>query len=203
MVDVMGHFGMALLWAAPVWVVWDGRVSLAFVGLAVSTAMLPDVDLVLQSFLPVTHHGVTHTFLFVGAVSLVAGAVVDGLLAPLLERHWSNPEQSERASVSLFVFTVAGLFVGGSSHLFADMLSAPDIAPPVEPFWPFFDKPWSVDVLWYNSVWWNLGLLSVAVVLHLALAYVDYGGLGPPVIQRESGSPTSESEAAPLRGDAE
>ncbi|PSP82483.1 hypothetical protein BRC83_09290 [Halobacteriales archaeon QS_1_68_17] len=69
------------------------------------------------------------------------------------------------------VFAFGAFLLGGLSHLFADMLSAPDIAQPIEPFWPFLTKPWSVDLLWYNSPWWNAGLLAVAVLLHVAVAY--------------------------------
>jgi hypothetical protein len=62
---------MALLWALPAWVRWDGRVNLAFIGFTFATAMLPDLDLVLRSVLPITHHGITHTVLFVVALALV------------------------------------------------------------------------------------------------------------------------------------
>jgi len=58
------------------------------------------------------------------------------------------------------------------SHLVADMLSAPDISTPIEPFWPFFDKLWSVDLVWYNAMWINFGFLSAMIVVHLALAYL-------------------------------
>jgi len=53
------------------------------------------------------------------------------------------------------------------------MLSAPDISTPIEPFWPFFDKLWSVvDLVWYNAMWINFGFLSAMIVVHLALAYL-------------------------------
>ena len=173
MVDVMGHFGMALLWALPAWYLWDGRVSLLFVAFVLSTAMLPDVDLVLQTVLPVQHHGITHTVLFVTTVALVAGAIVEFGLKSWLQRIWLDNHSTTLATGTLFVFIVSGLLLGGFSHLFADMLSAPDIAPPIEPFWPFFDKPWSVDIAWYKSPLWNVGLLSLAVVLHVLSAYAD------------------------------
>lgn len=173
MVDVMGHLAMASLAAIPAWVLWDGRVGAVFVGATLTTAMLPDVDLVLRDFLPVHHHGVTHTVVFVTGVALVAGAVVEFGFRSRLERTWLASEGYTVTDWALFAFVAGAFLLGGYSHLFADMLSAPDIAPPIEPFWPFFDKPWSVDVAYYNSRWWNLGLLVVATALHFALASVD------------------------------
>ena len=174
MVDVMGHFGMALLWAIPAWFVWDGRVSIAFVAFVLATAMLPDIDLVLSRFLPIVHHGITHTVLFVTCVALIVGAIAEYGLRSRLERAWRKDENETISTGALFVFVTGGLLLGGYSHLFADMLSAPDIAKPVEPFWPLFDKPWAVDVIWYNSPWWNVALLALAVTIHLVLAYADF-----------------------------
>jgi len=173
MVDVMGHLAMGLLWALPAWALWDGRLGLLFIGFTLSTAMLPDVDLVLQTFLPVQHHGITHTILFVTLVAFVAGGAFEYGLRSWLERQWLKKRGYRLSAGTLFVFVVAGLLLGGYSHLFADMLSAPDIAPPVNPFWPFFEKPWSVDVIWYNDRLWNAGLLVVAVVLHIIAASID------------------------------
>lgn len=170
MVDVMGHFAMALLWALPAWALWDGRVSLLFIGFAVATAMLPDVDLVLSMFLPIQHHGITHTVLFVTLTSVVVGALVEYGLGSWLERQWLAERGYHPSSGALFIFVAGGLLLGGYSHLFADMLSAPDIAAPVEPFWPFFEKPWSVDLIWYNSRLWNAGLLVAGVLLHVLVA---------------------------------
>lgn len=170
MVDVMGHLAMGLLWALPAWFLWSDRVALTFVGLTLLTAMLPDVDLVLQgiSGLGVHHHGVTHTMLFVGIVSLLAGAVATLLLSGD-EDQWFGLDRFDDGAT--FAFTTGAFLTGGLAHLFADMLSAPDIATPIEPFWPLFDKPWSVDLIWYNSPWWNLGLLIVAVLAHAAVGY--------------------------------
>jgi len=186
MVDVMGHFGMALLWALPALVIWNGRASLAFIGLVLATAMLPDVDLVLSQFLPIAYHGITHTILFVVTVGVVAGAVVEYGLKSWFERAWLRSEGHTISTGALFVFVAGALVPGGFSHLFADMLSAPDIAPPVNPFWPVFSKPWSVDVAWYNSPWWNRGLLAVAATLHLLVGYLDFDVDHPYHIDGES-----------------
>jgi len=81
MVDVSGHFAMALLFAAPAWLVWGRRGSLTFAAFTLVTAMLPDTDLALRHVFPtVHHHGVTHTVVFVTVASVVAGAITARLL---------------------------------------------------------------------------------------------------------------------------
>lgn len=168
----MGHIAMGLLWAVPAWFVWTERVSLAFIGFVAVAALLPDVDLWLSALFPdiVHHHGVTHTVVFVVLSSVLIGAIV----APALSGPIDNRLDGDRFDTgSLFAFVFAAVLVGGLSHLFADVLSAPDIAQTIEPFWPFFDKPWSIDLIWYNSPWWNVGLLTAAVLIHLVLAYTS------------------------------
>lgn len=170
----MGHLAIGLLAAAPAWFVWDGRVSLAFVAFVVSTVMLPDVDLVLRLAVPgVEHHGVTHTFVFILLVAVVAGVVAARGLAPHIERWWLRSEGHFVPRGEIYGFVTGGLVLGGASHVFADMLSAPDIAPPVSPLWPFVTEPISFDVIFYSSIWWNLGLLLVAGCVHAVLAYRD------------------------------
>lgn len=170
MVDIMGHIAFGLLFATVAWFLWDDRASVAFIGLVAVASLLPDIDLWLTKLFPaeVHHHGVTHTVVFVTVMSLIVGAI----LTLLFGRRINNWIQSERFDrLSLFAFTSAAFLTGGLAHLVADMLSAPDISTPIEPFWPFFDKPWSVDLVWYNAMWINLGFLSVMIVVHLALAY--------------------------------
>ncbi|WP_380677062.1 metal-dependent hydrolase [Salinigranum sp. GCM10025319] len=171
MVDITGHLAFGLLFTLVAWFVWDDRASVAFVGLAAVASLLPDIDLWLTKLFPaqVHHHGVTHTVLFVTVASLVGGAVLVGLFGRRLDR-WIESERFDRSS--LFAFSSMALLVGSLSHLVADMLSAPDISTPIEPFWPFFDKPWAVDVVWYNAAWINLWFFAAMVVLHLVLAYL-------------------------------
>lgn len=169
MVDVTGHFGMALLFAAPAWLIWGRRGSLAFTGFALATAMLPDSDLVLRHVLPIYHHGVTHTFLFVVLMSILVGAIAARYLTDWFNRY-RRIRSSEITAETVFVFATGGLIVGGVSHLFADLLSAPDIAAPLSPFWPVYSKPVVIDVIYYGSPFWNYGLLVAGVGLHIALA---------------------------------
>ena len=172
MVDVAGHLGMALLLAAPAWLIWGRRGALGFTAFALLTAMLPDADLLLRHVLPVGHHGVTHTIGFVVPASLLGGAVAAWWLTDhLAAARWIRSEQLRTETV--FVFATAGLLVGGLSHLFADVLSAPDIAPPLAPLWPLYAQPIVVDVIYYDSPWWNFGLFGVAVALHLGLARLE------------------------------
>jgi len=169
MVDVTGHFGFALLFAAPAWTIWGRRGAIGFTAFALATAMLPDVDLVLRHLLPITHHGVTHTVAFVALVSVVAGGGASRWLTEWLNAHaWIR--STSIADRTVFAFGTAGLFLGGVSHLFADVLSAPDVAAPLSPFWPVYDEPVIVDVIYYDSPYWNFGLFGVAIALHLALS---------------------------------
>ena len=174
MVDVTGHLGMALLFAAPAWIAWGRRGALGFTAFALTTAMLPDVDLVLQHVIPVTHHGITHTLLFVVLASIVAGVFAAKWLTERLNAH-SRIRSTEIAATTVFVFATAGMIVGGVSHVFADVLSAPDIAAPLAPFWPIYREHVIVDVIYYDSPLWNDGLIAVAVAIHLVLArYESY-----------------------------
>lgn len=171
MVDIMGHVAFGLLFALPAWFLWDDGASVAFIGLAVVGSLLPDVDLWLARWFPeqVHHHGVTHTVLFVTVVSVLVGGVVAFLFTRRVD-DWIESEQFDRSR--LFLFSFLGFWAGSLSHLVADMLSAPDISTPIEPFWPVFDKPWSLDLVWYNATWINAGFLVVMVALHLSLAYL-------------------------------
>ena len=68
---------MALLFAAPAWLVFDdARESLAFTALAALIGMAPDADLVLMKYLFIEHHGLTHSLAFIVPAALVLGAVV-------------------------------------------------------------------------------------------------------------------------------
>jgi hypothetical protein len=169
MVNLMGHTAMALLWAIPAWFVWENRLSPTFVGFAAIAAMLPDLDLLLQRLFPsvIHHHGVTHTVVFVLGASVLAGAITAVAFSGPLDR-WTRGDRFDKRSA--FAFVAGAYAVGGLSHLFADMLSAPDIASPIEPLWPFIEGSWGIDLIWYSSIWWNVGLLAVALAIHAMLA---------------------------------
>lgn len=169
MVDVMGHLAMGLLWAIPAWFVWDDRASVGFIAIATVAALLPDADLFLSQWFPsaIHHHGITHTVIAVLGGSVVLGAIAAAAFGGPFER-WTRGDRFDRTSA--FAFATAAFAVGGLSHLFADMLSAPDISTPIEPLWPFVEGSWGLDLIWYNSPWWNVGLLAVALAIHAAIA---------------------------------
>ncbi len=171
MVDIMGHLAFGLLFTLPAWFIWRKRISVAFVGLALITSLLPDADLWLARWFPgqIHHHGVTHTIVFVVLASLVAGMIAAAFLTGPLD-DWFGWHRFDKGS--MFTFASVAFLLGGLSHIFADMLSAPDISTPIEPFWPFFDKPWSVDLIYYNDLVWNSIFLIAMLLLHVGLAYM-------------------------------
>ena len=161
---------MGLLWALPAWFLWHDRVSVVFVGMAVLMAPVPDVDKYVAMAFPdaVHHHGVTHTVVFVAGAAVVAGALATWLLTDRIDR-WVTHEEFD--SPRTFAFATGAVLVGGLSHVFADMLSAPDISTPIEPLWPVVDGSWGIDLIWYNDPLWNVVFLAVMLVAHGALAY--------------------------------
>lgn len=168
MVDVTGHFAVALLFVLPAWFVYERTTASRFVALALTTAMLPDVDLFLSHYLPIQHHGITHTVAFVVVASLALGLLAAGIVAAS-PRKATPGETVSWLPGNVFGFATTAFFVGAGSHVFADMLSAPDIAPPVKPFMPFWNGVVSVDVLYYDDPVWNFGLLGVAIAAHLVV----------------------------------
>lgn len=171
MVDITGHLAFGLLFVLPAWYVFDDRASVGVVALATVAALLPDIDLWLARWFPaaVHHHGVTHTVVFAIGASLVGGAVVAGLLRRRVD-DWVGGARVGRRR--LFAVAAVAVLAGTLSHVFADVLSAPDISTPIEPFWPFFALPWGIDLVWYNAMWINYGFFTVMVVTHVVVAYL-------------------------------
>jgi len=129
------------------------------------------VDVALAKWFPgqFHHHGVTHTVVFVVLASVVAGVVAAALLTRPLD-DWLGWDRFDRWS--MFGFAFLAFFLGGLSHLFADMLSAPDISTPIEPLWPLVQQPVGLDVIYYEDPLYN-GVFFVAMLaLHTVVAYV-------------------------------
>ena len=162
-----GSIAIALLFASPAWFVWGRRGSLTFVGFCLVTAMLPDVDLFSSQVVPaMQHHGVTHTVFFVLIASVVGGAVAARYFTDVLNEHvWVHSDSIARETV--FAFATGGFLLGGLSHVFADLLSAPDTAAPLTPLWPLYRETIVIDVIYYDSPIWNFGLLAVALFGYL------------------------------------
>ena len=171
MVDVLGHLGMALIWLAIMWYIVDDHESAAtLIATGFWFGALPDVDVYLSKwFQGIHHHGVFHTVLVVTLLAAVLGPALGWVDRALFgDSDWFSPDASEHA-LSLGFVTV---WVAGLSHLFGDMLSAPDISQPIEPFWPLYNgQIVLMDLVWYNSPWVNWGLLVAGLLLNGALWY--------------------------------
>lgn len=169
MAELLGHLAMGLLFALPAWMLWDGRTAVAFIAFVVSTSKLPDLDLALQNLgLPVKHHGVTHTVLFVFVFAVIVGLVAVTVLRPVLQRWWRLTEDETVQKGTLYLFVTGGLALGGLSHLFADMVAA-DSYEPIEPFWPVVQESYAIHVVHFTSPWLNIGLLIVATGVHVVV----------------------------------
>lgn len=152
---------MALTWLAPSWYVFERRkTALTFVAASFWFGVLPDVDLDLSNYVQtIKHHGVFHTVVGVTLFAVILGP----LLGWVLKRFGGGSEWfSPRATNNAIAIGVIGIWVASLSHLFGDMLSAPDVAPPIEPLWPVVNGPiLHIDVVWYSSPWVNLGGCSL------------------------------------------
>lgn len=176
MVDVLGHLGMALICLSPAWVFIDEpKTAATFVATGFWFGMLPDIDLVLSNWFPqsIHHHGVLHTVVAVTILAAVIGPLVGFVWTALLgDSDWF----SSWAKAHAYSLGFTAVLVAGFSHLFSDMLSAPDIAPPIEPLWPLYGSDivlW--DVFYYTSVWATWGLLILGLAINAALwAFVEH-----------------------------
>lgn len=178
MVDVLGHIAVGLLWTIPAWIVWERRRSLVFVGVSLLSVLVPDIDLYIPGL---EHHGPTHTILFVAAVALVGGAVLAAFAA-----RWSGRSgRSAEFQPSVYGFVTAALLVGGLSHVFVDLLSTSAAGQPLNPFWPFFQKPFHLYVIHrFSAPIWNGIPLLGGLVVHLNLFLINSSA----VSQRSSAS---------------
>ncbi len=168
MVDVLGHLGMTLLWLAPSWLVFEqSKTAVTFVVAGLPFGMGPDLDLLFSRLVrTIEHHGSFHTILAVTGFAAVVGPVVGRLLQRLVGGSEWFAVESRRDS---YRFGFVAVWIAGLSHVFADMLSAPDIAPAVEPFWPLYFESISVDLVWYNAAWVNWGLLLAGILVNAVL----------------------------------
>lgn len=172
MVDVLGHLGMALIWLVPAWYFIDRRRTAAmFVAVAFWFGMLPDVDLYLSKWFDgIHHHGVFHTVLVVTLLAVIIGPLVGMVFRRIgSNSEWFSPRAEEHAIGMGFL----AVWIPGLSHIFADMLSAPDASTRIEPLWPLVKGPVVLmDVLWYKSWWATWGLFVLGIALNVAAWYL-------------------------------
>ncbi|SEP05938.1 LexA-binding, inner membrane-associated putative hydrolase [Halogranum amylolyticum] len=163
-----GHIGMALLFAVPAWFVFsEAKASLAFTALTASMGMFPDGDLVLMQYFFVEHHGLTHSFVFIVPAALLLGAVVTG--GYLLVR-----DDTHTSTAAVYAFATIALFTGMTAHVVADLVTTPDIAPPLKPLYPLVTDRVILDVAFVKSKLWNLGTLALGIVAQGSLALRAY-----------------------------
>jgi membrane-bound metal-dependent hydrolase YbcI (DUF457 family) len=81
-----------------------------------------------------------------------------------------SDSQRTSSAAAVYGFATLGLFTGLFAHVFADFLTTPDIAPPIKPLYPVLEARLVGDVAFVKSKLWNLGLLTLGIVVH--------GGLG-------------------------
>ena len=175
MVDVLGHLGMALIWLVPAWYFVDQRKTAAlFVAVGFWFGLLPDMDLYLSNwFTGIHHHGVFHTVLVVTLLAVVIGPLVGVVFRRIGENsEWFSARAQEHATGIGFI----AVWIPGISHLFADMLSAPDVSTRIEPLWPIVKgQIVLLDVFWYTSWWATWGLLVLGVAVNVAAWYMTDG----------------------------
>lgn len=163
--EPIGHVGMALIFASPVWFVYRPAASVLFTALAVVAGVAPDSDIYLKAMVDIAHHGITHTVTFVVGLAAAFGLAA-AAIAVVQDR---NPRAAG-------TFAAVAAVVGAGSHLFADLLTTPDVAPPLKPFLPFSDQHVIVDVIYVYSDVWNLFPFIVGLLAHVTFAVVNTDG---------------------------
>jgi len=151
-----GHLGVSLLVYAPVGfvLVLLGRPDLAVLGelCMLSLATLPDTDHRLPL---VSHRGPTHTVAFAVLVGLgvgVVGWVLGGQPAPVTS-----------SELAVFGFAVGTLAV--LAHLLGDVLTPMGIAP----FWPLWDRRFTLRLTRADDTLANYALLALGVFVTACL----------------------------------
>jgi len=172
MTETLGHLGMALIFLAPAWLFIDNwRTAVLFIATGFWFGPVHDLDTYLRNWFPdaVHHHGVVHT---VPAVILFA-VVLGPILGWALKRVFGGTNWfSREAADSAIVMGVIAVGAATLSHLFTDILSAPDKSTRIEPFWPVIKGPVVyIDVLYYDSIWATWGLFILGLVVNAAFFY--------------------------------
>jgi len=165
-----GHYGVAMLFAVPIPFVLGRRSGTAVSAFVLVAALLPDLD----NHIPhLTHHGVTHTFLFAAVAGVAGGALAAGAFVAYV-RTAGEPRSTRLAAKTVFTWGAVGLFVGVSAHVVADVLVLLPGTQPVSPFWPVFGRKLHVEVFDLGAPIRNLGFLTAGLAAQ-ALAHRRVG----------------------------
>lgn len=139
-----GHLGAALLAAAPVvfainLIAESASAGVMFAVVALVTGRIPDVD---QDIPGVKHRGVTHTIVFIAAISVLGGAIV----ASLVDGLPAAVTLSDTPTWAAFLYGATAVFVGGVSHLLTDAITEGSGDYAIHPFWPVSRAPLRFDM---------------------------------------------------------
>ena len=158
----LGHYGLALILAAPVAYVLGRRAGTVFAMFVLVTALLPDLDLVIPGL---EHHGLTHTVAFVVLTPPVIGVLVTVIYG--LYRSTRGDARHPILDVPrVLVWATLGSFLGLASHLLADLLLVVPVTP-ISPLAPFDDRVVVFDVFRVGNVWRNLSLFALGLALNI------------------------------------
>lgn len=152
-----GHYGAALLLYAPIGYlllsVDPGLAVLGGMG-AVAFSRVPDYDLRVPGL---EHRGITHTLLFLVAVT----GVLAGVSLAVADRFGTDPVLTGG------IGAIVGIVAIGS-HLLADALTPSGV--PL--LWPVSSRRFSVSLATASNPFANYGLLVLGVGVTVGLAYV-------------------------------
>lgn len=164
-----GHIGLSLVLASPIMALimyfHSVTAGVVFIGIIGFFSKFPDIDIKLQSILPIKHRGLTHTFWF----SLLMGGLVGSVF--LL---------SEETAIEWVYIGFIGGFFGNLSHSLGDILtpSGVNIFPPIQ------SDELSLNLFNYNNGIANLGFAFFFPVAITASVYI---GTQYPVPDEEIG----------------
>jgi membrane-bound metal-dependent hydrolase YbcI (DUF457 family) len=143
------------------------KTGLAFSGLAALTAMFPDTDLYVMQYVFIEHHGLMHSLVFLIPAALLLGVVVAG--GYLAVRDDDHPP-----ATAVYAFVTVALFTGMLAHMIGDVLTSPDVAPPIKPLYPVVKSQFVLDAAFVKSNLWNLGVFALGVVVQTGLGVRGY-----------------------------
>lgn len=163
----LGHFGIALLFAAPVAALLHPRTQTGFSVYVILTALLPDLD----NYVPgLVHHGVTHTFAF-GIIAGVGGGALAAVAVVVSQRSTEEGLVEQFDPVRVFAFVALGLFIGVSSHVVGDILILLPGTQPVSPFWPIGEQTYQFGITHLGAPIRNATLILAGLALHAVVSW--------------------------------
>lgn len=180
----LGHYGVALLFAAPAALVVGRRRGALFTLFALCVTMLPDLD----KHLPLTHHhGGMHTLLFA-----VSGGIAISVVFTAFAGGYHHLVRDDRFRVdfrerSVFLLSASAFFVGIVGHIVADAVARPINGNLLRPFWPASDVVVELRLILPGEPVWNVGLFAAGLAVQAMVLY-----RWPSVANRTAREPTRD-----------